>query len=596
MASAARHAGRLESMLPILGWRRTYTRADLRVDIVAGVITALLLIPQGMAYAVLAGLPPHVGIYASIAAPLAYAVFGSSRTLAVGPVSVAAVMVADALADPSLSGPPVVSALILAFECGLILLVLAVLRMGAMVNFLSHPVLTGFMTGAAIVIVATQVPPLLGIASTQSTALVDVAGDLITRLSTFAPAAAVIGGASVVLLVLVGVPLQRFLAKVDDSGRLAVFGRVGPMAVVVLATLAVVVFDLDKTASVATVGAVPTGLPGVGLGFLVGSAWVQLLPSALLIALISYVESVSIAKLLANRRRQRIDPNQELTALGAANLAAALAGGMPVAGGFGRTMVNFGAGARTQVAGIVAALIVAIALVSFAPWFARVPKAVLAAVVIMAVVPLIDVREGRFLWRYQRSEAAVFALTLAGVLLAGIEAGLIVGVIMSLLAYLWRTSRPHIAVVGRIPGTEHFRNIERHVVQTWPRLAFIRVDESLTFANIGAVEDYIAAYVATHLHVEHVVLICSAVNHIDSSALEALERMRSSLQVAGVTIHLAEVKGPVMDAVERAGLPAQLSPGRIFFRVADAVEALAHPTNASAEAGAAAATDAARRA
>lgn len=567
----------LARALPALSWLRGYTRADWHADGVAGLITAVLLVPQAMAYAMLAGLPPQVGLYASVAAPIAYALYGSSRNLAVGPVAVAAVMVAGALASPAVQGhgTAVGNALVLALEMGLILLVMSALRLGNMVNFISHPVLSGFTSGAAILIVLTQVPPLLGIGSSEAMTSHEIARAIYRQLSAVEPATLALSVMSIALLVLGGGPLRTLLSRLSDKGWTALLTRAAPLAVVALAMIAVAALDLDRARGVATVGAVPAGLPRPDLGFLRLDTWLALLPSAALIALVSYVESVSMAKIIANRRRQRVNVNQELTALGAANVAAAFTGGMPVAGSFSRTMVNFAAGARTQLAGIVAALVIGLTLLFFAPWFERLPRAALAAIIVVAVIPLIDVAGMRALWRYQRSEAAVLLLTLGGVLVFGIEVGLVIGLVVSLLYYIWRTSQPHVAVVGRIAGTEHFRNVQRHRVETWPNLALIRVDESLSFADIGVVEDFIMAHLALHPEIKHLVLICSAVNHIDSSALETLERLFVNLREAGVTVHLAEVKGPVLDALERVGLPERMAPGRIFFRTVEAVQAFA---------------------
>lgn len=571
---ATKTGGWLPRLLPAIGWLREYSRADLSADVVAGLITAILLVPQAMAYGMLAGLPAEVGLYASVGAPVAYALFSSSRTLAVGPVAVAAVMVAEALAAPEVQqhGSAVSNALVLAFECGVILLVMAGLRLGSLVNFLSHPVLSGFTAGAAVLIILTQIPPLLGIGSSPSTASYEIANFIYDEVRAFKPATLILGLASIVLLAFAAGPLRKWIARVSGSEWTALLVRGAPLVVVFLAMAAVIGLDLDRMHGVSTVGLIAPGLPRPYFAVPPLGTWLALFPSAALIALISYVESVSMAKVVANRRRQRIHENQESAALGAANIIAAFTAGMPVAGSFSRTMVNFTSGARTQLASIVAAVAIGLTLLLFTPWFERLPKAALAAIIVIAVVPLIDVKSVRALWRYQRSDASVLLLTFAGVLILGIEVGLIIGLVVSLLFHIWRTSHPHVAEVGRIRGTEHFRNVQRYAVETWPNLALIRVDESLSFANIGVVEDFIMAYVAKHPRAQHLVLVCSAINHIDSSALEAIERLFMNLREAGVIVHLAEVKGPVLDALERVGLPARLAPGRIFFRTTDAVQ------------------------
>lgn len=560
--------------LPIVHWLRRYTRADLAHDLLAGTVTAILLVPQGMAFALLAGLPPQVGLYASIAPPILYALLGTSRTLAVGPVSVAALMVAHALGTQGVSGDYLSNALVLALLCGLILLVLGMLRLGVLVNFLSHPVLSGFTSAAAVLIIISQLPSLTGIQLPRAAELTQTPALLAEAITRNHPATLLLGLFSVALLVLMGGPLARALRRLGMTTNTAgLIGKTGPLVVVGLATLTTVFLGLADT--VAVVGAIPKGLPGLELGFLRASTWLELLPSAALIALVGYVESISIAKALANRRRERVDPNQELIGLGAANLGAALTGGMPVAGGFSRTMVNFNAGARTQMAALITAALVGLVALAFTPLLRDIPKTVLAAIIIVAVVRLIDLASLREAWHYDRTDAAALFVTFAGVLVLGIEQGLLAGIGASLLTYVWRTGKPHIAVVGRVPGSEHFRNINRHRVETWPELLLVRVDENLYFANTAYLEDYLMAKLAAAPAVRHLVLIASAVNYIDVSALASLEKLVATLRDAGITVHLAEVKGPVMDRLQKSELLALLAPGKVFLSTHQAVTELA---------------------
>jgi SulP family sulfate permease len=337
--------------------------------------------------------------------------------------------------------------------------------------------------------------------------------------------------------------------------------------------------DLDQGKGVAVVGTLPSGLPVFGLHLPGVETAVSLLPAAVLICLVAYVESVSIAKTLANRRRQTIDPNQELFALGAANLAAAFSGGMPVAGGFSRTMVNFNAGARTQAAAILTAVLVGMVALLFTPLLAHVPKVALAAVIILAVSRLIDVPAAVKAWRYDRSDGLVLVATAGGVLLLGIEAGLLAGIVLSLVLYVWRAARPHVAEIGRLSGTEHFRNVMRfHQVETWPHLLLVRIDEHLSFANSAYLEDMLMSRVAAHPAMKHLVLVCSGVNGIDVSAMDMLTKLATSLKDAGVSLHLAEVKGPVMDRLQRSELLHAL-PGKVFLSAHEAVEVLTHPAH-----------------
>jgi len=568
---------RLQRLVPATVWLVNYRREDLQDDLTAGVITAILLVPQGLAFALLAGLPPEVGLYASVAPPIIYALLGSSRPLSVGPVSVAALLVANALGAAGLTpeDPGYLNdALLLAALTGAVLLIMAVLRLGALVNFLGHPVLSGFISGAAVLIILSQLATLLGVpAAPAGSGAGMVAYYWHAATGLHLPTAA-LGLASVVALLLFRDPLVRLLERLGLSARMAgLASRVGPLALVAGATALVAWLGADRL-GIAIVGHIPAGLPAPRLDFLDPQRALELLPAALMIALIGYVESVSVAKALAFRRRQKIDNNQELVALGAANMAAAVAGGMPVAGGFSRSMVNFSAGAKTQLAAIVTGLLVGLTALFFTPWFQDLPRAALAAIIVVAVSALIDWQMVVRTWRYDRADAAALLVTFGGVLAFDIEVGLLLGLAVSIGTFLGRSSRPHIAVIGRIRGTEHYRNVKRHAVETFPDLLLVRVDRSLFFANVARVEDVVAAAAAEQPRLRHLVLICSAINTIDHSAVESLEVLAESLREAGITLHLAEVRGPVMDRLLRSDLLERLAPGQVFLSTEDAVRAL----------------------
>jgi sulfate permease, SulP family len=563
----------LVRLLPAYGWLRGYNRELLSADVIAGTVTALLLVPQGVAFALLAGLPPQAGLYASLTGPLLYALLGTSRTLSVGPVSVAAVMVASALGTPGLQGAAVDNALVLALECGLILFAMAALRLGWLTGLLSHPVLSGFTSGAALLIIFSQLPQLAGYPGPANIQGWRSYIDIAAGLPRAAPLTLALGAGAALGLVLLGRPFARWLSRRALSAPVVtVLTKSAPLLVIVAASLAVVFFGIGDR--VARVGEVPGGLPLPGMAFLSSADWLRLLPSALAISLVGYVESIAIAKALASRRRETVLPNQELLALGAANLGGAFFGAMPVAGGFSRTMVNYAAGARTQLASLISAALVAAALVLASSWFALIPRAALAALIIVAVAPLLNWREFLSVWRYERGDGLAFLLTAAAVLVLGIEAGILTGMVLSLLLFVWRAAHPHIAEVGRVPGTEHYRNVQRHAVQTWPGLRIFRVDESLSFVNAGIIRDHLVASVVGAASVRHLVLLCTAINHIDSSALEMIENLAHDLRDAGATLHLAEIKGPVMDRLRAAGIEARLAPGKIFFRIDDAVAEL----------------------
>ena len=563
----------LSAFFPILTWLKTYTRQEFNSDLFAGIITAILLVPQGIAYAILAGLPPQLGLYASILPPIIYALLGTSRTLSVGPVSIAAIMIAGVLNSPEVSvlGQPVQSALILSVECGVIMLLMALLRMGGLVNFISHPVLTGFTSGASLLIMGSQLPQLLGLKNVECGLIWSCIRDYVFNynLNTL-----VLGLGALLLLVFFGKPLTWLLKRSSVKPTLIIaISKCGPLLTVLLTTLAVVYFN--GLQDIKVVGAVPSGFPILSIDFLANEHWRLLLPSAAFIALIAYVESVAIGKVTANLRGEKIAPNQELIALGLANITTAISGGMPVAGGFSRTMVNFAAGARTQMAMLIAAGLLAVAVMYCAPLFQNIPKAALAAIILVAIVPLVRIGTIIKTWHYDRGDGIAELVTLLGVLLLGIEEGITLGVILTFVSYLRKTSQPHIAVVGRLPNTEYYRNIKRHQVETWPHLLLLRIDESITFANVSYIENFIADELLGQSKIKHVVLILTSVSDIDTTALEALETLNSSLQASGILLHLSEVKGPVLDKLEKTHFFSEIKPGKVFFHTENAIEALA---------------------
>ena len=573
---------RITQLFPISDWLKTYTRHHLSDDLFAGIITAILLVPQGIAYAILAGLPPQLGLYASILPPILYALLGTSRTLSVGPVSIAAIMIASSLSSPEVSAlaHPVQSALLLSAESGVIMLIMALLRMGSLVNFISHPVLAGFTSGAALLIIGNQLPLLVGLKTPSCGINVACYNHYFhdTIASTVLLSLAALG-----LLLFFGKPLAATL-KILKVNRafISALSKCGPLLTVILATVAVYYFKLTDL-HVAVVGNVPSGFPELSMSFISDvlsvNGWGRaklLLPDAAFIALIVYVESVAIAKVTANLRGEKIIPNQELIALGAANIVAAVSGGMPVAGGFSRTMVNFSAGARTQMAMLIAAAILSLAVMFFSPWFTNIPKSALAAIILVSIIRLVKIKHIVHTWRFDRGDGIAELTSLLAVLILGIEEGIVLGIILTIGSHLRKASQPHIAVVGRIPNTEHFRNIKRYQVETWRHLLLVRIDENLTFTNIDYIENYLGTELRRRPDTKHVVLIFNSVSDIDTTALEALEQFNYGLQVQDKTLNIAEAKGPVMDKLGKTDFQQQLKPGKIFFRTEDAVNELGY--------------------
>lgn len=565
---------RLRRLFPVLDWGRDYSREDLTGDGIAAVIVTIMLIPQSLAYALLAGLPAEVGLYASILPLVAYGIFGTSRVLAVGPVAVVSLMTASALAPLNLGTVQdyVAAAGLLALMSGMMLLAMGALRLGLVANFLSHPVIAGFITASGILIAVSQLRHVLGVSGGGHN-LPEMLGNLITGLPSLNPFTAVIGIAAIAFLHWVRKGATPFFVSLGLEKSLAqTLARVGPVAAVAVTTLVVWAFGLADR-GVAIVGTVPGGLPPLGLPEAPWALIPALAMPALLISIIGYVESVSVAQTLAAKRRQRIDPNQELIALGASNVSSGLSGGYPVTGGFARSVVNFDAGARTPAAGAMTAVGLLIAALFLTPLLHFLPTATLAATIIVAVLSLVDLGILLKAWRYSRADfAAVFA-TIALTLLQGVEVGVGAGVVLSLLLFVWKTSRPHVAEVGLVPGSEHFRNILRHDVETDPAVLTLRIDESLYFANASRMEQMVLDRVHQQPQPRHVILMCSAVNEIDLSALESLEALNDRLKDMGILLHLSEVKGPVMDRLIGTHLLDHLG-GKVHLSQYDAFQAL----------------------
>ena len=569
----------LARYLPILAWGRHYDRAALTNDLVAAVIVTIMLIPQSLAYALLAGLPPEAGIYASIAPILLYAVFGTSRALAVGPVAVVSLLTATAVGQVAEQGTAgyAAAALTLALLSGGFLVAMGVFRLGFLANLLSHPVIAGFITASGILIATSQVKHILGVEAGGHT-LIEMVGALLSHLGQTNPITLAIGVAATGFLFWVRKGLKPLLRRIGAGPLLAdIVTKAGPVAAVVVTTLAVWGFGLDQR-GVSIVGEVPQALPPLTLPALAPDLIRQLAIPAILISIIGFVESISVAQTLAAKKRQRIDHNQELIGLGAANLGAAFTGGYPVTGGFARSVVNFDAGAETPAAGAFTAIGLAIAALALTPLVYYLPTATLAATIVVAVLSLVDFSILRKTWTYSRADFAAVAATILLTLTLGVETGVASGVILSIALHLYKTSRPHVAEVGLVPGTNHFRNIKRHEVQTVPHLLTLRVDESLYFVNARFLEDLIQDRVADNDALRHVVLMCSAVNEIDFSALESLEAINHRLTDLGIGLHLSEVKGPVMDRLKTTHFLDQLN-GRVFLSQYDAWTALAKPAD-----------------
>ncbi|MEM5494657.1 sulfate permease [Hoeflea sp. AS16] len=557
---------RLARVMPVFDWGRRYDRDAFGNDLVAAVIVTIMLIPQSLAYALLAGLPAETGIYASIAPIILYAIFGTSRVLAVGPVAVVSLMTAAAIGNLAEPGSPelLVAAVTLAFLSGAFLILLGIFRLGFLANFLSHPVIAGFITASGILIAMSQLRHVLGI-SAGGANLPELLRSLFEHLGEVNWITFAIGASATAFLFWVRKGLMPLLLSTGMKPKLAgVLAKAGPVAAVVLTTFVTWIFNLSETAGVRVVGDVPQGLPPLTMPSFSPDLLGMLIGPAVLISIIGFVESVSVAQTLAARKRQRIVPDQELIGLGAANVGAAFTGGYPVTGGFARSVVNFDAGAETPAAGAYTAVGLMLAALLLTPLIYHLPQATLAATIIVAVLSLVDFSILKKTWVYSRADFIAVCVTILLTLGFGVEVGVTAGVLISILIHLYKSSRPHMAVVGRVPGTEHFRNVKRHKVEIDDTVLTLRVDESLYFANARYLEDSLYDMVAARPKLKHVVLMCPAVNEIDMSALESLEAINERLKAMGVTFNLSEVKGPVMDRLRRGDFLSHLS-GKVFL-------------------------------
>lgn len=564
----------IKGYLPITGWAANYTRKTGINDLVVACIVTIMLIPQSLAYAQLAGLPPEIGLYASMAPLIFYAVFGTSRTLSVGPVAVTSLMTLAAVAPIVAQGTPeyTQAVVIITFIVGCILIILGFLRLGFLANFMSFPVMAGLGTAVGIQIAAGQLSPITGIPSDGGTFLMQSIS-LIKNAEQINLYTAFIGITTVIFLLLVRKYFSNLLTKIGMGKNLAsIIAKMGPVIAIIITLLIVSSFGLDKK-GVKIVGVVPTGLPSIALPTFDLILWSKLVTPALLIAIVAYVASISVAQTLAAKKRQHIDPNQELIALGTTNIGSSISGGFPVAGGFSRSIVNFEVGAETPAAGAYTAIGIALVALFLTPLLYFLPSATLGATIFVAVLSMINFKVVKITYDYSKSDGIAMALTIILTLTLGVIAGLIAGIGTSLMMHLYRTSSPHLAVVGQIPGTQHFRNIARHEVETNSEIISLRLDESLYFPNARFLESQINELIVQYPKTKHLILMCTAINTIDASGLESLKAINQRLAESGIVFHLSEVKGPILDNLKKTKFFDELK-DRIHLSQFDALSSI----------------------
>jgi len=553
-------------------WLRGYNGGLFTDDLVAAIIVTILLVPQSLAYALLAGLPPQVGIYVSIFPLLAYAAFGSSRYLNVGPTAVISLMTAAAIATLP-EGTRLISAAALAVMTGAILLIAGLLKAGFVMNFVSRPVVSAYITGAALLIIFSQLKHIFGITASGNTVFA-LLGDLWANLPNTNIAALEIGLAAIIILWAIKKYFAYALIKLHVKSRTAkLIGRMAPIVIVAAFIGISAAFNLTDRYDVRVVGTIPAGLPPFSFPMLTLPKFEALLIPAIVIAIVAFVDSTSTAQELAARARGRIDSNKELLGLGASNIVAGLSGGYPINGSMSRSAVNFSAGGQTQIVGLLVAAFMALTAVFLTPVLKALPLAVLAALIIVACFGLLDFKSLWRTWIYSRADGITALATFLAVLLLGVQWGVLAGVVLAMALHISSTLQPHMPLVGRFPGTEHYRDADRFNVETNDVVKTLRIDESLYYANARYLEDKVARVVADSPEMTDLVLMCTAVNRIDASALSSLEEINKRLRSANINLHFSDMQSRVKERLFRSNFLERLS-GQIFLSQHEAMEEL----------------------
>ncbi len=557
-----------KTYFPVIDWLPSYGKADLKGDLSAGLTVGVMLIPQGMAYAMIAGLPPIHGLYASTVPLIIYGLMGTSRQLAVGPVAMISLLTAAGigmLAEAD-TGTYIMLAAVLALMVGALQWLMGMLRLGFVINFLSHPVVSGFTSAAAIIIALSQLRHILGITATSSYKVFRILEDVFRNAVDINPVA--------VLVAIFGIVIIKF------SGRLRK-GLPGPLVAVVLGIPAGW-FLVREGFSLSVVGEVPSGIPALIVPDLNVNIIYKLFPVALVITMVGFMESMAVANAIQARHKSyRIDPNQELRALGMANAGTSLFQGFPVTGGFSRTAVNDQSGAKTGAASVFSAIFMILTLLLLTSWFYYLPNAILAAVIVVAVAGLVNVSLPMRLWNTDRNDFYMLMATFLATLLIGIEEGILVGVILSILVVVYRTTRPHYAVLGRVPGTSIYRNVSRFDGLEIPKnILIIRFDADLYYANIQYFKQMLDREVHNRMgEIRAIVINAESISSLDSTAIHALEDIYGEYRAKGIRLVFSNVKGPVRDVMARSEWISKMGDDCFHLSTHEAVTALDCPTD-----------------
>lgn len=545
--------------LPALDWLSSYKSDHIRGDVTAGITTAVMLIPQAMAYAMLAGLPPVIGLYASILPLLVYALLGTSRQLAVGPVAMVALLVSSGV-GAMVSGGDISRYIILTVSLtlmvGVIQFAMGIFRLGFLTNFLSHPVVSGFTSAAALIIGFSQLKQITGQSLPRTENILLLLSQAVEKATDINLITLSLGLGCIVFL--------QVLRKINPliPGAL--------IAVIISSLLAWVLKLADQ--GVQIVGDVPAGLPPFSIPNIVVEDLGALIPIALTISFVGFIESIAVGKQIASEKGYEIDSNKELIALGAANIAGAFFKAMPVTGGFSRTAVNKDAGANTGLAGIITAIVVAIVLLFLTPLLYFLPKAILGAVIMVAVFGLVDIKEVRHLWKIKREDLALLVITFMATLTMGVKQGVFAGIALSMVWFVIKTTRPHYAILGRLPGSNDYRNVRRNRTEDTGSTLVIRFDAQFYYGNVSFLKEKLRdAEAGMQASLKSIVIDASSINQLDSSADTALREIARDVTSRGIGLYLAGVKGPVLDVMDRSGLFKQLGEDHFFMNVHSAV-------------------------
>ena len=559
--------------LPAWAWLSHYTPVKFKSDVLAALIVVAMLVPQGMAYAMLAGLPPIMGLYASILPMIIYALLGGSSTLSIGPVAIISMMTFATLNPLFEVGSPVYieAATLLALMVGIISLLLGLFRFGFLIQLISHPVIQSFIIASALLIAFGQFKFLVDL-PLKANNIPEFVSSLLQYFSLLHLPSLIFGLLSIGLLIYLP-KLLKSQAVQSRIGSTDFLVRAVPLILVFLGIAAIVFLDL-KVQGIKTVGAIPSGFPPLSFPHWNWELVMTLLPGASMIAMISFVESLSIAQATALQQRSHLNSNQELIALGLANISAGVSSAFPVTGSLSRTVVNADAGAKSPMAGVLSSILIVFVSLFFTGFFEDLPLTILAATIIVSIWKLVNFQPFFDAWRYSKADGLAMWITFLGVVLIDISTGLIIGIVSTFVLMLWRISRPHIAVVGLVEGTQHFRNIQRHQVSTSDQVLSLRIDENLTFLNANSFKGYLINEISLNDQLQHVIINCSSISAIDLSALEMLEDLNAELAKLDIRLHFAEVKGPVMDKLQASKLMTHLS-GRIYLTHFQAIQDLA---------------------